>query len=117
MSTLPLQLRHARLWPKSFRVAAGLLLFAAASSATTFTFSTDPFAGISNPPPVIQGEPSINFNPATDSFAFDPSVFSFAGNIQFANNTIENLPAANVNAIVLQTLDNDNNPATPFGAR
>ena len=117
MSTLQLQLRHARLWPKSFGVAAGLLLFAAASSATTFTFNTDPFAGIPNPPPVIQGEPSINFNPATDSFAFNPSAFSFANNIQFANNTIENLPVANVNAIVLQTLDNDKNPATPFGAR
>ena len=120
MLTQHLQIWQARLSSTRFGIMASFFLLAAAANANTFTFDGDPFAGttaLTTPGrQIIQGEPSINFNPATDSFAFNPAVFTFTNNIQFANNTIENLPTANVNAAVLQTLDNDDNPATPFGA-
>jgi len=36
--------------------------------------------------------------------------------VLFANGLAENLPAGDVNVIVLQTTDDDANPGTPFGA-
>lgn len=100
--------------------AVSLLALSTTAKAATFTFGSDPFAGSTAPVTpgrqVVQGEPSISFNPATDVFAFDSSVFGLGNQINFANNTVDNLPTAGANVIVLQTLDNDNNPATPFGA-
>jgi hypothetical protein len=97
-----------------------MILAAAGANAATFTFNSDPFAGtnVLNTPgrQVVGGELFINFNPATDVFAFDPSVFGIGNQIQFANDVANNLPTSNVNVIVLRSLDDDNNALTPFGA-
>ena len=85
-----------------------------------FTFDTDPFAGtnvLSAPGrQVVAGENFINFNPATDVFSLDSSVFNVGTTVNFVNALAPNLPTGGVNVVVLQSLDNDNNPATPFGA-
>jgi hypothetical protein len=36
--------------------------------------------------------------------------------VLFANDIVGNLPTSGINTIVLQTIDNDSNPATAFGA-
>jgi hypothetical protein len=88
--------------------------------AATFSFTTDPFAGTSalTTPgrQVVGGEAFINFNIAADVFEFDPTVFGIAGPIVFANDVVGNLPTTGLNAIVLQTLDNDADPVTAFVA-
>lgn len=99
--------------------AAALLTFGATSHATVFSFDTDPFANsdaLTTPGrQVVGGEPSINFSIATDVFAFNPAVFGVA-NLSFANGLVDNLPSSGANVIVLQTLDNDDDPTTPFNA-
>ena len=89
------------------------------AGATTFTFNTDPFAGstaLTTPGrQVVGGEPSIAFVTASDQFLFDLTVFGI-GDIQFVSDVVGNLPTGGVNVIVLQSLDDDANPATGFGA-
>jgi hypothetical protein len=101
-------------------VAASLLTFGANVDAAVFTFDTDPFAGstalITPGRQIVGGEPSITFNPATDVFSFDSSIFGVGNQVLFANDVIGNIPATAVNVVVLQTLDDDANSATPFGA-
>lgn len=96
-----------------------LLAFATPGQATTITFASDPFLNseaLTTPGrQIVGGELLTDFDIATDVFAFDPSVFGIT-TISFANETIANLPSSGPNVIVLQTLDNDANPATPFGA-
>ncbi|MFP5223371.1 MAG: hypothetical protein ACLGSA_13850 [Acidobacteriota bacterium] len=96
-----------------------LLAFSATANATVFSFNTDPFAGstaLTTPGrQIVGGELFISFSVATDVFLFDPTVFG-VGNLSFANDLVANLPASGVNVIVLQTLDNDGNPVTPFAA-
>jgi hypothetical protein len=98
---------------------AVLLVFSGAANAATFRFDTDPFAGSDAPTTpgrqVVGGEPSITFNIATDIFSIDPSVFGVS-NVNFINDIAANIPGSGVNVVVLQTLDNDNDPLTPFGA-
>lgn len=109
---------------KSLAMLAGVatisLTLAGSASATTFTFNTDPFAGSTAPTTpgrqVVGGEPSISFSLATDVFAYDPAVFGVSGQVNFATGIASSLPTSGANAIVLQSLDNDANPATPFGA-
>ncbi|MBI2684677.1 MAG: PEP-CTERM sorting domain-containing protein [Acidobacteria bacterium] len=102
-------------------LTAGVALLAlnAAAFGSNFTFDTDPLDGTNarnNPGrQVIGGEPFIVFNPATDVFVFDPVIFGGANQLNFANGLIGDIPS-NVNVVVLQTLDNDANPITPFAA-
>lgn len=101
-------------------VAAAFLSLSAAANATTFSFVTDPFAGsdaLTTPGrQVVGGEPFITFLTASDVFAFAPAVFGVGNQVLFANDVVGNLPTSDVNVVVLQTTDNDANPATPFGA-
>jgi hypothetical protein len=101
-------------------VGVALLTLCSTAHATTFTFNTDPFAGtnVLNTPgrQVVGGEAFVNFNPATDIFSLESTVFGVGGTVNFVNSTAANLPSSGVNIIVLNTFDNDNNLATPFGA-
>jgi len=94
--------------------------FGTTASASTFTFDTDPFAGtpvLTTPGrQVVGGELFIAFNPATDIFALDATVFGVGNSVLFANDFAQNLPVSDLNVIVLETFDDDNNPLTPFGA-
>ena len=65
---------------------------------------------------IVGGEDFISFSIATDVFALDRNVFGVGNQVLFANDVVGNLPSTDVNVIVLQTLDNDNDPATPFAA-
>jgi hypothetical protein len=95
------------------------LVLAASANSAVVTFSGGPFPDdfVDNPGvrQVIGGEPIVSFDPAADVFAFDPATFGIS-QIAFANDVASNLPASGVNTIVLQSLDNDNDPVTPFGA-
>jgi hypothetical protein len=100
-------------------LAALFLTFSANANAATISFLTDPFAGstaLTTPGrQVVGGEPFIEFNIGTDVFAFDSGVFGI-DEILFINELAANLPTGGVNVVVLQTLDNDGDPLTPFGA-
>lgn len=104
-------------------LAASVLLAAAPAFAATVVFNTNPFAG-SNADPndgvrtifggVERQLPS--FDIAADRFVFDGTVFGLGGGIQFTSGLVSALPDGGVNVVVLQSTDNDNNPATAFGA-
>lgn len=100
-------------------LVVSLLALHASAGAAVIKFDTDPFAGstaLTTPGRQIVGnELFTEFNVATDVFAFDPVVFGI-GSILFANDLAANLPATGVNTVVLQSLDNDGDPGTPFGA-
>jgi hypothetical protein len=91
-----------------------------AAMATTFRYSTDPFAGtpVLNAPgrQIVGGEDFLNFSVATDIFSLESTVFGVGSNVNFVNSLAANLPSSGVNIVVLQSFDNDNNPLTPFGA-
>lgn len=98
-------------------------LLSATAAAAPFTFGTDPFAGstaLARPGrQVVGGELFITFNVATDQFVLAQSAFGpygFGPTINVVNDVIGNMPTSGVNAIVLRTLDDDGNAATPFGA-
>lgn len=105
---------------RALYVAAACFTLSAPVHATTITFDTDPFAGstaLTTPGrQVVGGEPSISFDIAADVFAFVASIFNAGNEVLFANDVVGNLPTSGVNVVVLQTTDNDNNTATPFGA-
>jgi hypothetical protein len=88
-------------------VVAVLLAFSATINATTFTFNSDPFAGsdaLTTPGRQIVGdEIFIDFDIASDVFAFNPAVFGAGDLILFVNDLVENLPDSGENVIVLQT--------------
>lgn len=90
------------------------------SRAGIFRFDTDPFAGstaLTTPGrQVVGGESFIGFDPATDVFSLDSSVFGAGPSVLFFNGLANAIPNSGVNTIVLQTFDNDNNSATPFAA-
>jgi hypothetical protein len=96
------------------------LALCATAEATTFTFNTDPFAGttvLSTPGrQIVAGEDFVVFNQATDVYSLDPTVFGVGDTVNFVNAPVDGLPSGGVNVVVLDTFDNDNNPATPFGA-
>lgn len=96
------------------------LISAATANADSFRFDTDPFAGsaaLTTPGrQVVGGEAFISFNIAADVFSLESTVFGVGNQVLFANDAAANLPASGVNVVVLQTFDNDNNPATAFGA-
>lgn len=97
-----------------------LLALAPSAFGTTFTFNTDPFAGTTATTTpgrqVIGNEIFINFNIGLDVFAFVPAIFGAGNQVLFANNVAASLPTGGVNVVVLRSFDDDNNPATAFGA-
>jgi hypothetical protein len=64
----------------------------------------------------VGAEPFISFDIAADRFVFDPLFFAIGNTLNFANDVAGNLATSGLNVIVLETLDNDANSATPFGA-
>ena len=103
-----------------FLIVTALLTLSATASATAFPFNSDPFAGsnaLTTPGrQIVGGESFISFDTATDVFALGSSVFGVGDEVHFANDVVGNLPTGGANVIVLETLDNDANPMTPFGA-
>jgi hypothetical protein len=99
---------------------AAFLSLGTTVNATVISFETDPFAGtdvLSTPGrQIVGGENFIDFAIASDVFAFDPSVFGVGNQVLFANDLVGNLPTTDLNVVVLQTLDNDSDPTTPFAA-
>ncbi len=92
---------------------------ATSGHAEVFTFNSDPFTGstalTTAGRQIVGNELNIPvFSIANDVFAFDPAFFAIGNEINFVNDLIGNLPTGGVNAIVLQTTDNDGNAATPF---
>lgn len=108
-------MRHTNL-----SVLALLFALSTNANATTFSFEEDPFAGsdaLTTPGRQVVGNESfITFSIASDIFAFDSTIFGVGDQILFANDVVGNLPASGINVIVLETLDNDADPGTPFGA-
>jgi len=104
----------------SLFTAIGVLIFSASANATVFRFDTDPFAGstaLTTPGrQIVAGESFINFNTATDIFSLESTVFGVGSQVHFANDVVGNLPATNVNVIVLRSFDDDANSGTPFAA-
>jgi hypothetical protein len=96
------------------------LLAASGASAATFAFNTDPFGGsdaLTTPGrQVVGGEPFISFDVLADRFAFNPAFFDVTAPVSFANGEVASLPTSGLNVVVLQTLDSDGDPTTPFGA-
>jgi hypothetical protein len=100
------------------------LSFASATAqAAPFVIDVDPFAGsdaLATPGRQVVGngvEPAIDFDVANDQFVIDLaalSAYGFGPNINFANGAVDDIPVAGANVVVLQTLDNDANPLTPF---
>jgi hypothetical protein len=104
-------------------ILSTVLILAGAFSiadATAFRFDTDPFAGstaLTTPGrQIVGGEAFVSFNIASDIFSLESTAFNAGNQVLFANNVVGSLPTSGVNIIVLQTFDNDGNPATPFGA-
>ena len=101
-------------------IGVALLLLCSTANAATFRFDTNPFAGstaLTTPGrQVVGGEASITFSIAADLFSLESTVFGVASSVNFVNDVALNLPTSGVNIIVLQTFDNDANPATPFAA-
>ena len=95
------------------------LAFSSVASGASISFGTDPFEGtnVRSMPgrQIVGGEQFIAFHPGTESFLFDGAAFGLT-QINFANGVINDIPSTGVNAVVLQTTDNDGDPNTPFGA-
>jgi hypothetical protein len=100
--------------------AVMLLALSSVAAGASISFSTDPFDGtnVRNIPgrQVVGGEFLIAFHTATESFVFDETAFGMGNQIHFANGLFNAIPSTGVNAVVLQSTDNDANPLTPFGA-
>jgi hypothetical protein len=100
-------------------VAIVFLTLHGSARAATISFNTDPFAGstaTTTPGRQIVGnELFTTFDVAADVFDFNSALFGI-DEILFATDLAANLPMTDVNTVVLQTLDNDADPTTPFGA-
>lgn len=101
-------------------VAVAVLAFASTAQAATIRFDTDPFAGttaLTTPGrQIIANELFTPFNTATDVFQLESTIFGTGTTVNFVNALAANIPASGVNVIVLQSFDDDNNPATNFAA-
>ncbi|MCC6585315.1 MAG: PEP-CTERM sorting domain-containing protein [Bryobacterales bacterium] len=102
------------------RFASVGALFAASAMAATIRLNFDPFAGstaLTDPGrQVVGNELFTSFNTATDVFSINPERFNITAPVMFLNDIAANIPASGVNVVVLETTDNDNNPATAFNA-
>jgi hypothetical protein len=98
----------------TFCCAVLLLTLSATVSATTFRFAKDPFAGttaLQDPGrDIVGGEDFITFDPLVDVFSLESFFFGVQAPVLFVNDVSDNLPATNVNTIVLQNDD------VPFAA-
>jgi len=103
-----------------FSAVIVLLVLCPVANADTFRFDTDPFAGstaLTTPGrQVVAGETFITFSIANDVFSLESTVFGVGSSVNFINSLAAGIPTGGVNVIVLQSFDNDNNPATPFAA-
>jgi hypothetical protein len=101
-------------------MGVALLALCSTANAGTFRFDTDPFAGstaLTTPGrQIVAGENFISFSIATDIFSLESTAFGVGSTLHFVNDVAPNLPTGGVNVIVLQTFDDDANPATPFAA-
>lgn len=106
--------------------AAALCLLGATqgAQAAAVVFDQPPFAGSSADPndnvrTVFGGGERLlpSFNLSADSFVFVPTAFNFGNSLNLFSGLAGALPpSAGLNVIVLQSTDNDNNPATAFNA-
>ena len=103
-----------------FTVAAAFVTIVSTADADVFTFAADPFAGtdaLTTPGrQVVGNEVFIDFDPAVDFFRLDADTFGVSAPVAFANDIAANLPTSGLNVVVLRSLDNDNDPGTPFNA-
>jgi hypothetical protein len=94
--------------------------WAGAVNAVVITFDDDPFMGtaaLTTPGrQVVGGELFTAFDIATDVFSFTSPAFGVTPPVSFANGVAASLATSGLNVIVLENLDNDGNPATPFAA-
>jgi len=101
-------------------IGIAFVALSATAHASTFTFDTDPFAGtnVKNDPgrQIVGGEDFLSFSPGQDVFSIDSKVFGVGSTVNFVNSSADLPLPAGVNVVVLETFDDDNNPATPFGA-
>lgn len=102
-------------------IAAALAGAAAPASAaidTVFTFVSDPFkdTDVLNMPgrQIVENDRVFTFDPATAAFGFDPVAYGIS-KLEVVNAPATELPASGFNVIVLRTMDDDDDPATPFG--
>jgi hypothetical protein len=95
----------------TFYCAALFLTLSATVSATTFRFDKNPFEGttaLQDPGrDIVGGEEFITFDPLVDLFSLEFFAFGVQAPVLFVNDVSDNLPASNVNTIVLQ---NDDDP-------
>lgn len=93
---------------------------AQSAAAATFLLNSDPFAGstaLTTPGRQVVGNELFlpTFDVTQDVFALDSSVFGFS-ELNFLNAQAAAIPTSGPNVVVLQTTDNDANPATAFNA-
>ena len=93
------------------------------AQAAAVIFSNAPFAGSTADP--NDGVRTVfganerflpSFDPAADQFVFASSGFDTGGGLDFFTGLASALTGLDPNVIVLQSTDNDGNPATPFNA-
>jgi hypothetical protein len=111
-----------------FRIATPLLALLAASAlvpaqAADVLFNTAPFQGSAADPndnvrTVFGGleQQLPTFDLTQDRFVFNGAAFSRITALNFITAPVAGIPASGFNVIVLQTTDNDDNPATAFNA-
>ncbi len=108
------------------RISLSLALMAsmATAGAAPVLINVDPFTGstaLATPGrQVFSGQERLlpAFSTSQDSFVFDLGAFSAyaVSALHFLNAPASAIPGSGFNVIVLQDIDNDGNPATPFGA-
>lgn len=96
-------------------------LFAVSAMAATIRLNSDPFEGstaLTTPGrQVVGGEPLDSvFDPTTDVFSINPERYGVSGPVMFVGDVAANIPTGGVNVVVLETLDNDNDPTSAFNA-
>jgi PEP-CTERM motif len=103
--------------------AASLLGLATGAQAAAVVFTTAPFSGsAANPDDGVRTVVGIHerqlpsFDINADTFVFEPVAFNLNAPLVFASGTAAALAGSQANVIVLQSTDNDGNPATPFNA-
>jgi hypothetical protein len=101
-------------------VGLALMALSSTAQASVFRFDTDPFAGstaLTTPGrQIVGGEDFITFLIGSDVFSLESTVFGVEAPVSLVNTLAANIPSGGVNVVVLQSFDDDANPATPFAA-